>query len=253
MKKIFLAILSIALGIGIFALPSDSNEHSLVIGLQSGYPPFELRNDAGELVGFDVDLGKRIAEELGKKAVFHDMEFDGEILSLQQEKIDLILSGMNITPTRLQEIAMVPYHGENVTSLTLLFWKKIPEGVTKMEDIKGVIAVEVGSISENYLNKFPQLQKRTFVGSLEPLVDVKYGKSMACLVQPDVGEFLLKQHPDFQALSVPLTSEEHVLGFGIGIKKENQLLQEQITAVIAAMKASGELKALEDKWFGGQP
>ncbi|MBS0615042.1 MAG: transporter substrate-binding domain-containing protein [Verrucomicrobia bacterium] len=256
MKKLLVSILSTLLGIGIFVLPSffsSKDEDALVIGLQSGYPPFEFRDAAGEIVGFDVELGKRIAQELGKKAVFHDMEFDGEILSLQQGKIDLILSGMNITSTRLQEISMVPYHGESVTSLTLLFWKKVPEGVSKLEDISGVIAVETGSIAENYLKKIPGLQLKTFVGSLEPLIDVKYGKSAACVVQPDVGAFLLKEHPDFVALSIPLPPEEHVLGFGIGVSKENTQLLEQVSSIVADLKQTGELQQLEKEWFGGVP
>ena len=88
-----------------------------------------------KLVGFDVDVAELIAEKLGKTLVIKDMEFEGEILSLKQGKIDLILSGMDITPSRLKEILMVPYHGEATISLSLIFWNEIPEGVNSLEDI----------------------------------------------------------------------------------------------------------------------
>ena len=100
-----------------------------MIGLQSGYPPFEFMDTTGKLVGFDVEMAEIIAKKLQKTLVIKDMEFEGVILSLKQGKIDLIMSGMNITPSRLKEISMVPYHGEDATSLSLIFWNEIPPGI----------------------------------------------------------------------------------------------------------------------------
>ena len=186
-----------AIGIGAFA-PMHAGEttksETLTIGLQSGYPPFEYLNEKGKVVGFDVDLAEVIAQKLGKKLVIKDLDFDSEILSLKQGKIDLILSGMNITPSRQKEIAMVPYHGEAVQSMSLVFWGKIPSEVHALEDIKklpnGVIAVETGSIAEAYLQQISSLKTKSFEGALAPLMDVKLGKSTADLVEPDVAIYL---------------------------------------------------------------
>lgn len=82
-------------------------------------------------------------------------------------------------------------------------------------------------------------------------MDVKYGKSVANLVEPDVAEYLKKQHPEIKILNVPLPKEETIMGFGIGIKKENHELFQQIHTIIQELKASGKLQKLEDKWFKG--
>lgn len=228
---------------------------TLVVGLQSGYPPFEFMDTQGKIVGFDIDLAGRIAEKLKKTLVLKDMEFEGEILSLKQGKIDLIMSGMNMTPSRLKEILMVPYHGEAATTLSLIFWNKIPEGVHSLEDIAHLpdptVSVESGAIPETYMSRYQGIHTKSFQGALGPLMDVKYGKSVANLVEPDVAEYLKQQHPEIKILSVPLPKEETILGFGIGIKKENQELFQQIKHIIQELKASGELKQLEDKWFKG--
>lgn len=238
-----------------FQAPEMPSQETLMVGLQSGYPPFEFMDTSGKIVGFDVEIAEIIAEKLQKTLIIKDMEFEGEILSLKQGKIDLIISGMNITPSRLKEISMVPYHGEEATSLSLVFWNEIPPGVNTIEEIallpNPTVSVESGAIPETYIKRYANINAKSFQGALGPLMDVKYGKSVANLVEPDVAEYLKKQHPQIKILSVPLPKEETIMGFGIGIKKENEELFQQIQSIIQGLKASGELKKLEDKWFKG--
>lgn len=259
-KKIiaFLFIASILLGIMMmksFLTVEEPSSSTLIIGMQSGYPPFEFMDETGKIVGFDVEIAEIIAEKLQKTLVIKDMDFEGEILSLKQGKIDLIISGMNITPSRLKEIIMIPYHGEEATSLSLIFWKEIPPGIEQIEDIallsNPTIAVESGAIPETYMNHYPNIHAKSFEGALSPLMDVKYGKSIANLVEPEVAEYLKKQHPEIKVLSVPLLENEKIMGFGIGIKKGNQDLSEQVQTIIHDLKSSGKLKKIEDKWFRG--
>lgn len=261
LKKYMIAMLFVIftlmlLTVRTFQTHESSSKNTLIIGLQSGYPPFEFMNSKGEIVGFDVDLAKRIAEKLGKNLVIKDMEFEGEILSLKQGKIDLILSGMNITPSRLKEISMVPYHGESADSLSLIFWNSIPAEIHTLEDLvkldNPMISVESGTIPEGFIERFKDIQSKSFQGALAPLMDVKYGKSAANLVEPDVAKYLQKQHPEIKILDVPLPKDEAILGFGIGIKKENQELYRQIQLIIQELKDSGEIKELEQQWFKGE-
>lgn len=258
-KKIIIAIFAIAiLGIIVvkpFQTTEKSRKETLVVGTQNGYPPFEFMDATGKIVGFDIAIAEIIAEKLEKTLVIKDMEFEGEILSLKQGKIDLIMSGMNITPSRLKEILMVPYHGEEATSLSLIFWNEIPPGVNTIEDIallsNSAVSVESGTIAENYMSRYANINAKSFQGALGPLMDVKYGKSAANLVEPDVAEYLKKQHPEIKVLNVPLSKEEGIMGFGIGINKENHELYQQIQTIIQELKGSGEIKLLEDKWFKG--
>jgi ABC-type amino acid transport substrate-binding protein len=247
------ACLALALFLHFIPKGGVERDRLLVVGLQSGYPPFEFRDIEGQIVGFDVDVAQEIADKIEKKLVLKDMDFDGLILSLKQGKIDLILSGMNITPSRLKEIAMIPYHGERATHLSLIFWGKVPEGVQKIEDIsklpQGSISVESGSIPDMYMSHYPQIRVKTFQGALEPLMDVKYGKSTANLVEPDVAKYLKGKHPEVVIIQVPLLPDEQVAGFGIGMKKSNTELYERLSSIVEEMKKSGRLKELEERWF----
>ncbi len=101
------------------------------------------------------------------------------------------------------------------------------------------------------MHHYPKIQTKSFQGALAPLIDVKFGKSTANLVEPAVAEYLKKSHPEIQILEVPLEEDDVVLGFGIGIKKGNHELFQQIQETINELKISGKLKQIEDKWFKG--
>ena len=237
--------------------PHETAAPPFSVGLQSGYPPFEYVDDNGQIVGFDVDLAKQIAHELGKELIITDMEFESELLALKQGKIDAIISGMNITPSRMKEIAMVPYYGEKAPSLSLLFWGSIPQNVHSLDDLKNipgaVVSVGSGSTAEFFLEHCPQIKHQSFEGAIAPFMDVKFGKSLAQLVEPDVADHLMKQYPEISSLAVPLSDEDVILGFGIGIKKENQELVHQIEGVIQKLRSTGELEKLEHQWFYEAP
>ena len=231
---------------------TSSLEKTLIVGLNSAYPPFEYIDEQGKLIGFDIDIAQRIASALDRKLVIKDMDFDGEILSLKQGKIDIILSGMQITPSRDKEIILVPYHGETATSLSLIFWKQIPYNIHSLEDLEylpeAIVSVGTGTVSEVFLTQYPQIHTKSFEGALDPLLDVKFGKSIANLVETDVAEYLQQKYPEIKLLSIPVTNTP-ILGFGIGINKKNQALAIQIQKIIQTLKESDELKILEERWF----
>lgn len=259
-KKYFITFFIGGALLGLFFINHSDDQKSssdkLIVGIQSGYPPFEYLNEEGKITGFDIELGGVIAKQLGKQLVIKDMDFDGLILSLKQGKIDLIMSGMDITPSRLKKIAMIPYHGQEAKSLSLIFWNKIPDGIHSIEDVallpNAAISVESGTTAEAVMKHFSNIATKSFQGALNPLMDVKFGKSTANLVEDDVAHYLKTKHPQVNILSVPLPQETEVLGFGIGVNKDNQVLIHEVEEVIQEFKASGKLKQLENKWFKGK-
>lgn len=81
---------------------------TLVVGLSADYPPYEFtrqENGKAKYVGFEIDLAKRFAKDLGVKCVIKNMEFDSLLVALETGKIDVIISGMNVTPEREKSVA----------------------------------------------------------------------------------------------------------------------------------------------------
>jgi arginine transport system substrate-binding protein len=234
-----------------YSQPTTDN-NTINVGLCSGYPPYELLNQQGELEGFDVDIAHAIGAQLNKKVVIKDMAFDALIMELQQGKLDLIISGMSITQQRLEKLYMVHYQGKPLTQLSLIFWKDIPDGITSLDDIKkypdAVVCVQAGTIQEEVIKLYPTINIK-YLDVPQMTMDLMYGKSLTALLENPVADGIKEKQPDIKIVRVQLPTHMHFLGNGIAIDKKQPDFAEQIKQIIAELKADGTITKLENKWF----
>lgn len=76
----------------------------IVLGTNAEFEPFEYRDDNGDVVGFDIEIAKRIAADLGKELVIDDMAFDSLVAALQTGKVDFVAAGMSNTEDRRKNV-----------------------------------------------------------------------------------------------------------------------------------------------------
>ncbi len=81
----------------------------LQVGFDAGYQPFEMTNKQGQYIGFDVDLAKMVAKEMGVKVEFVSTAWDGIIPALLTDKFDVIMGGMTVTPSATCASTADPY------------------------------------------------------------------------------------------------------------------------------------------------
>lgn len=225
----------------------------LVVGIMSGYEPYASMNECGDFEGFDIDVAKELAQRLNRKLMFKDMSMASLVIALQQGNIDLLLSACSITQDRKKKLALVYYQGDPVRSFPLLFWGKIPVGVKGIGDLatlkNPVVCTEAGTKKEQFLQQFSFLQVKSMSGISDIIMDLKFGKSVAVMLDPEVVPLLKKKNPELVTLEIPVPEEYQSEGFGIGINKNNRALVADIEKNIELMRADGTLKALEQKWF----
>lgn len=229
----------------------------LRIGTNANFPPFETIDKNGGLVGFDIDMGRAIAEVLGLKPEFKEFDFDALILALKKNQIDVIMSGLSITSSRKEEIAMEPYQGKPMTEIALLFWNEMPNDLHSLEDVKRLssekkmaVSVQAGHFLEGFLRE-QGIDVKPLVGPPEQILDIKYKKSLAAALDDSNARVLASKHPDLKLLTFTLPEEKWDLGMGIGIKKENIDLQEKIRDAVKKLEERGVIKALSKKWLEG--
>ena len=103
-KGLTVVILLIALTLGLAGCGQECSE-KLIVGTEPTFPPFEYQDEeTKEIVGFDIELIKAIAEEAGYEVEIQNLGFDGLIGALKSGNIDIIMSGMTITPEREEEL-----------------------------------------------------------------------------------------------------------------------------------------------------
>ena len=125
---------------------------NLTYGTAASFPPFEFKKD-GQSVGFDIDMGKQLADSMGLRTKVLDIDFDGLIPALQGGRVDIINSAMYINPERSAVVDFVPYMkiGE-----TLIGTTDSKASISKLpDDLSGkTVAVTRGAIGEDYMNGF---------------------------------------------------------------------------------------------------
>ena len=234
---------------------------TLVMGMMSGWPPFMSINQQGEYEGFDVDVANAVGALLNKKVVIKDFgSLSPLFLALEQNKIDMIFSGLDITQERLQKMEMVPYFGEDVISMSLLFWQTIPAEVAKIENLglvqNPIIIFEPASgiaekLVERIVRQSPGIVAKPIDTLATAVLELKYGKSLALLVEPLVVKCLIQKNPELKVLEVPLPQDLYVYGCGIAIKKNNSALRDCVASAIKQLKGNGTLQQLAQKWSLG--
>ncbi|MES2503877.1 MAG: transporter substrate-binding domain-containing protein [Myxococcota bacterium] len=242
--------LSFLLVLGCSKKRDDAN---LVLCTNSTYPPYESIDAQGNSVGFDIDVAGAIATQLGKKLVIKEMAFDSLILGLSQDKCDLAMAGLSITPSRQKEITLIPYQGEPSKSYYLLFWEQIPAGIQTAADIQNIgnktVAVQVGTWMEDFVKTIPGIEIKALDATTELIMEIKHKKSAASFVEPHIGKDVVQKESRIKFIEVALAPEDWKLGNGIGIKKSNAKLAAKIELALSQLKKAGTLETLEKKWF----
>lgn len=216
----------------------------LTMGTSADFAPFESRNTSGEVEGFDIDLAKYIADELGYELKIEDMKFDGLIGALQANRVDLVLSGMSATDKRAQNVDFsTQYHHSGEMFITL----KDSE-VTSLEQLEGkTVGVQLGTIQEEGARKLQEtvdfeikaIDNATILIQelLSNRIDVAYlDKSVATGYINEQG---------LTGFDDPTTSSP---GMAVAFPKGSELVDE-VNQVLKEMDENGKLEELKAKWL----
>ena len=216
----------------------------IVMGTEATYPPFEFVDQkTKEIVGFDVDIAKAIADKLGVKLVIKDIAFDGLIPALLTKKIDMIVAAMTITPERQK---MVDFSDPYFTAGQVIVVRKADDFRPKSyEDLVGhKVAVQQGTTADIALSKVKGVELVRFTRFTDAFLELSLGRVDAVVLDSAPAEAYVKFNPTL-IISSPVLSEEK---FGIAVRKEDKDLLEFINGVLKDLKTSPYDKLI-GKWF----
>lgn len=224
-----------------------------VVGLDDNYPPAGFRDQAGELVGFDIDLAKEAAKRLGVKAVFKPVQWDGVLLNLKSGDIDLIWNALGITPERQKEIGFTDSY---MTDRNIIVVQS-GSPIKSKEDLEGkIIGLQLGSTAEPAVNKDPIASKikeiRKYESPTVALMDLEAGRINAVVTNEMNARYLITTEKTADKYTI-FTEEQGDFGkepFGVGIRLEDKTFLAELNRVLNEMKADGTAAKISDQWFG---
>jgi polar amino acid transport system substrate-binding protein len=222
---------------------------TIVDGIEAQNPPFEYI-DNGKIVGFDIDITNKFAESLGVKAEFVDTAWSGVIPSLYTKKFDMIWSAMTITEPRKQAVSFSkPYASDQVEFIV----RAGEKGIKDIKDLDGkVLGTQLNSAAEfqakelmkEYNLKFELKSFDSFQGAY---LDLKNGNVDAVTSTQLNDRVLFEATKGVYEVALKLPIYNYV---GVAVRQQDKDLVVTVDAFLDKMIASGELAALQKKWFG---
>lgn len=215
----------------------------ILVGTEATYPPMEFLDENGNFAGFDIDLAKEIAADLGVEVEFINIPWEKLFEAVIEGKVDMAISSITITPERMEILNFSdPYFNAGQVIVTK---KETPiEGV---RDLQGkVLGVQRGTTSEEEAKKHtdPSLVK-SFPNYELAKEALKNGEVEAIIIDYPAALAMVAKEKNFKIVGPPFTQEF----YGIAIQKGQEVLLERVNKTIKKLKQSGTIQALEEKWF----
>ena len=220
-------------------------EGTLKVATEGTFSPFSYYNDKNELVGYDVDIARAVAEKLGLKIEFLTAPWDAMLAAFDAGKADAVFNQVSITDERKKKYEYsVPY----TVVYGAIIVHKDNNDIKSFEDLKGK------KNADSATSNWAQVAKK--YGAQNVTVD-SFAKSMELLIARRVDTVVrdntvfydfLKQRPD---APIKIAAKLKDVDYSAAIvQKGNKELADQISKALNELKAEGKLKEISLKYFG---
>lgn len=220
-------------------------EGTLKVATEGTFSPFSYYNDKNELVGYDVDVARAVAEKLGLKIEFLTAPWDAMLAAFDAGKADAVFNQVSITDERKKKYEYsMPY----TVVYGAIIVHKDNNDIKSFEDLKGK------KNADSATSNWAQVAKK--YGAQNVTVD-SFAKSMELLIARRVDTVVrdntvfydfLKQRPD---APIKIAAKLKDVDYSAAIvQKGNKELADQISKALNELKAEGKLKEISLKYFG---
>jgi len=224
-------------------------EKVFVVGTEPTFPPFEMTDEkTGEIIGFDIDLIKAIAEDQGFKVEVQNLGFDGLIPAVQTGNIDIVASGMSIRPDRLEQVDFSePY----IDAGLAIAVANNNEDIKGEDDLAGkTVAVQIGTTGAGKAQELKDAglikEIKTFNTCDVVMLELMNGGVDVVINDLPVTEaFIAKQPGKIKIVGDVLESDS----YGFAVKKGNSELLDKINAGLKNLKENGKFAEIQAKYF----
>jgi polar amino acid transport system substrate-binding protein len=215
----------------------------------STFVPWAMKDKTGKLVGFEIDVAKRVAKDMGVKVQFVPTKWAGIIPALLTGEFDVIIGGMGILPKRNLKVNFsIPY---DETGMSLVANRKLAAGFKTLEDFnqKGVIlSVRLGATPVAAAQKYmPKAELRQFDDESQAIQEVVNGRAHAMVASAPLPAFLALKYPESLFLPLRGTFTKEPIGFAV--RKSDFDTLNFFNNWITVVKAEGWLKEKKHYWF----
>ncbi len=212
-------------------------------------PPWIMKNKQGKLIGFEIDITNQLAKDMGVKVKFKEYQWNKMIPALKKGEIDIIASGLSITPKRSLEINFSnPYSSSGYSLVSNLSLTKDFTSIKDLNNEKVYIAAVKGTVSADLAEKvFPKAKLDLRATAKDATSAVVNGTVHAFISSSPVPEFISLKHPN--DVDLPLKKPLLTTKEAFAIRQNNQEMLHFLNSWIIAHEADGWIDSSHQYWF----
>jgi len=214
------------------------------------FQPWAMKDKTGKLIGFEIDVATRLAEDMGVKVEFIPTAWSGIIPALMTGKFDVIIGGMGITPKRALQVNFTqPYE---FSGMSIVAHKERAAGFDSLEDFNKddvEIAVKLGTTAASAAKKFlPNAKLRMFDTEPAAYQELRNGKVHAVVGSAPRPAYESVDYSDTLFLPVQGTFTKEPIGFAL--RKGDPDTLTFFNSWITIVGLEGWLQERHSYWFG---
>ena len=242
MKNTFIKKALTILSLVLVLACKGKDENTLIVGLNANFPPFESYEN-NRMIGFDIDLANELGRRIGRKVVFKDMAFNTLLVALQNKKIDVIISGMNITEERKKSVNFTQGYFFNSAVLIV---RDDEKNIKNVEDLTGKqVATAIGTTEDAFADELEGVTNVKLQNSADTIIHLISKKVDAVILDKVVAEKIIENNRGAKILNnVELNKAE----MGIAVNKKDTQLLKDLNKALTDLKKEGFINSLYKKF-----
>ena len=220
---------------------------TITIAMEGTWAPWTYHDENDNLVGYDVEVGTKIAEKLGVEPQFIEGEWDGLLAGLDAGRYDIMVNGVDITPERSEKYDFsIPYAYNRTAVIT----KADNDSINTLDDLNG--KKTANTISSTYAELAEKYGATvTGVDDLNQTFELLNSGRIDATLNAEVTFYdYTKEHPDANVKIAVLTDDANEVAIPLRKGDDTATLREAINTAIEEMRADGTMKELSEKYFG---
>ena len=222
---------------------------TLKVGVSGNQPPYVMHDDAGELMGFDVDLASAIAAAMNVQIEFVELPFEDLLKALDKRHVDLVMSGMDITLQRSSRAMFVgPYAMAGKSILTSKTSMDKFSELAALNQASAKVVALAGSTSVEFVEQLMPKVQLTPVKDYDTGVDmIKSGAADFMVADMAICVLSVVMNPDSDLAALPKPLSLQPIGIAVNAKHPN--LHALVGSYLDSYEKLGMLQQLRLKWF----
>lgn len=216
----------------------------LIVATETGFAPFTfkmLKDGKDMIVGSDIDMVKKIADQLEVSVEFKEMSFDNVLSAVQTGQADIGISGISMTKERQKVFDFSTGYYQAKTKI--IIQKSDQNKIINLSDLDNQsIAAQKGSIQESVVSE--QISNGHLVSLTETgemIMELKHDKVKAVVLEEPIAKAYVAKNPELMIIEDINLSSTDSETYGIILPKGNTALKEAIDTILTPMVASGEI------------